>query len=149
MELASVIFYGRSINNTVPHRFLPRSKGGLFAWSAVGASPEVILVEGLFDLAVLWQAGFVHTTCAFGTHLTQRQFFQLSDNPNRTVSIAFDPDPNGAGQSAAHSLAQRLRSVGLKACIVDLPEEQDPNSYFASGATSSDFDKRLHMARSL
>ncbi len=30
----------------------------------------VILVEGLFDLAVLWQAGFRNTTCAIGTQLT-------------------------------------------------------------------------------
>jgi DNA primase len=116
--------YGRSIDNAAaPHRFLPRRpKGGLFAWSTVGASPEVILVEGLFDLAVLWQAGFVNTTCAFGTHLTPAQFLQLSDNPNRKVFIAFDSDPNGAGQSAARSLAQRFRSVGLQAHIVDLPE---------------------------
>ena len=142
--------YGRSINNAVPHRFLPRPKGGLFAWSSVGASPEVILVEGLFDLAVLWQAGFVNTTCAFGTHLTQVQFLQLADNPNRKVFITFDSDPNGAGQSAARSLAQRLRSVGLKAHIVDLPEGQDPNSYFVSGMLmSSDFDKRLARAQSL
>ncbi|HYA87997.1 MAG TPA: DNA primase [Nitrospirota bacterium] len=143
-------FYGRSVDGSAPHRFLPcRPKGGLFAWSTAGASPEVILVEGLFDLAVLWQAGFVNTTCAFGTHLTPTQFLQLSDNPNRKVFIAFDSDPNGAGQTAARSLVQRLRSVGLQAHIVDLPEGQDPNDYFVSGATLSDFDKRFHMARSL
>lgn len=141
--------YGRSIDGAAPHRFLPRPKGGLFAWNTVGASPDVILVEGLFDLAVLWQAGFVNTTCAFGTHLTQAQFFQLSDHPGRSVFIAFDSDPNGAGQDGACSLAQRLCSVGLQARIVDLPEGQDPNSYFVSGATSADFDNRLHMARSL
>jgi DNA primase len=115
----------------------------------VGASPDVILVEGLFDLAVLWQAGFVNTTCAFGTHLTQTQFLQLSDHPGRKVFIAFDSDGNGAGQDGAHSLAQRLDSVGLQVRIVDLPEGQDPNSYFVSGATSADFDNRLHRARSL
>jgi len=36
---------------------LPRSKGGLFAWESVSTFSTVILVEGLFDLAVLWQAG--------------------------------------------------------------------------------------------
>jgi DNA primase len=141
--------YGRSIDNSAPHRFLPCPKGELFAWNTVGASPEVILVEGLFDLAVLWQAGFVNTTCAFGTHLTPAQFLQLSDNPTRKVFIAFDSDPNGAGQSAARSLAQQLRSVGLKACIVDLPEGQDPNDYFVSGATWADFNRHLYRAHSL
>jgi DNA primase len=141
--------YGRSIDGASPHRFLPRPKGGLFAWNTVGASPDVILVEGLFDLAVLWQAGFVNTTCAFGTHLTQTQFLQLSDHPGRKVFIAFDSDPNGAGQDGARSLAQRLDSVGLQVRIVDLPEGQDPNNYFVSGATSADFDNRLNRARSL
>ena len=53
--------YGRSIGSAFPHRFLPRPKGGLFAWKSVNQFPTVILVEGLFDLAVLWQAGFCYT----------------------------------------------------------------------------------------
>jgi DNA primase len=144
-----VNLYGRNIDGAVSHRFLPRPKGGLFAWSTVGASPDVILVEGLFDLAVLWQAGFVNTTCAFGTHLTEAQFLQLCDCPGREVFIAFDSDPNGAGQDGARSLAQRLDNAGLKVRIVDLPEGQDPNSYFVSGATPADFSHGLHRARSL
>jgi DNA primase len=42
--------YGRSIVNAPAHRFLPGAKGGLYAWGRVKQSPEVILVEGLFDL---------------------------------------------------------------------------------------------------
>jgi len=144
-----VNLYGRSIGGAVPHRFLPRPKGGLFAWSTVGTSRDVILVEGLLDLAVLWQAGFVNTTCAFGTHLTQTQLLQLSDCPDREVFIAFDSDPNGAGQQGARALAQRLHSAGLKVRIIDLPEGQDPNSYFVSSATPADFDGCLRRARSL
>jgi len=45
--------YGRSIGAAFPHRLLPRSKGGLFAWESVSRFSTVILVEGLFDLAVL------------------------------------------------------------------------------------------------
>jgi DNA primase len=144
-----VNLYGRSIGSSVPHRFLPRPKGGLFAWSIVGNSPDVILVEGVFDLAVLWQAGFVNTTCAFGTHLTQTQFLQLSDRTDREVFIVFDSDSNGAGQDGARSLAQRLHSAGLKVRIVDLPDGQDPNSYFVSGASCADFDGCLRIARYL
>jgi len=51
----------------------------LVAWESVGDFPTAILVEGLFDLAVLWQAGFRNTTCALGTHLTPHQFHQLTD----------------------------------------------------------------------
>lgn len=72
-----VNLYGRAIGAAFPHRLLPPSKGGLFAWDSVRQFPTVILVEGLFDLAVLWQAGFPNTTCAIGTHLTPIQFQQL------------------------------------------------------------------------
>ena len=144
-----VNLYGRSIVGAAPHRFLPRPKGGLFSWSTIATFPEVILVEGLFDLVVLWQAGFINTTCAFGTHLTQAQFSQLSARRDRKVFVAFDSDANCAGQHAACNLAQRLAGAGLKARIVDLPEGQDPNSYFVSGATPSEFDRLLRMARSL
>src|SRR5258708_310637 len=131
--------YGRSIGAAFPHRLLPRPKGGLFAWNSVGAFSSVILVEGLFDLALLWQAGFRNTTCAIGTHLTAAQWSQLCDQPGRCVYIAFDQDANQAGQQAARLLARRLESAGLQARIVALPPGQDPNSYFLAGSTASDF----------
>jgi DNA primase len=60
--------YGRSLSPAAPpHRFLPGSKGGLYAWRQVQSHPEVILVEGLFDYAVLWEAGFHNVTCSLGT----------------------------------------------------------------------------------
>src|SRR5260370_42245358 len=50
--------YGRSLSAVgPPHRFLPGSKGGLYAWEQVRRYPEVILVEGLFDYAVLGEGG--------------------------------------------------------------------------------------------
>ena len=121
----------------------------MFAWESVGAFPTVILVEGLFDLAVLWQAGFRNTTCAIGTHLTPAQLDQLGDQPGRRIYIAFDQDPNQAGQQASRLLAQRLESAGLKACIVALPPGHDPNSYFMAGATAADFLNCLHQAQGL
>src|ERR1700745_111070 len=63
----TVNLYGRSISAAVAHRFLPGSKGGLYAWHLVQHCPEVILVEGLFDYAVLWQAGFLPGTLSLGT----------------------------------------------------------------------------------
>jgi DNA primase len=134
-----VNLYGRSLGPAFPHRFLPGSKGGLFAWEAVRSFSTVILVEGLFDLAVLWQAGFRNATCAFGTHLTPSQFSQLSHPPGRRVYLAFDQDENRAGQHASRLLALALRQAGLPVSIVQLPLGQDPNSYFAGGASAADF----------
>jgi DNA primase len=144
-----VNLYGRSIGSAFPHRLLPRSKGGLVAWESVHQFPDVILVEGLLDLAVLWQEGFRNTTCAIGTHLTASQFTQLRDTRDRRVYLAFDQDDNQAGQRAAQALAQRLHHAGLTVRIVHLPAGQDPNSFFAAGATKSDFDRCLEEAPSL
>ena len=144
-----VNLYGRSISMAAPHRLLPRSKGGLFAWGSVSGFSTVILVEGLFDLAILWQAGFRNTTCALGTQLTSAQWAQLADQPGRSVYIVFDQDGNQAGQKAAHQLALRLRGAGIQACIVQLPHGHDPNSYFAAGATAADFSDCLERAHQL
>jgi DNA primase len=144
-----VNLYGRSIGAAFPHRLLPRSKGGLFAWDSVSVFSNVILVEGLFDLAALWQAGFRNTTCALGTQLTPAQLAQLADQPGRSVYIAFDQDENQAGQNAAHQLAQRLRVAGIRVYIVRLRHGQDPNSYFLSGATAADFTNCLEQAQRL
>jgi len=142
-----VNLYGRSIGTAFPHRLLPRSKGGLFAWESISGFSTVILVEGLFDLAVLWQAGFRNTTCAIGTQLTQAQLTQLADQPGRSIYIAFDQDENQAGQKASHQLARRLQNAGIAARIVQLPQGHDPNSYFLAGATTADFTALLEGTR--
>ncbi len=142
-----VNLYGRSIGGTAfPHRFLPGSKGDLVAWERVRQFSSVILVEGMFDLAVLWQAGFRHTTCSLGTHLTPGQFLQLCDQP-RTVYLTFDADANDSGQQAAQELAHRLRAQGLTARRVLLPPGHDPNSFFVQGGDSHQFHAFLEAAQ--
>jgi DNA primase len=121
----------------------------LFAWEAVRHFSTINLVEGFFDLAALWQAGFRNTTCAIGTHLTPAQFDQLSDQPDRVVYLVFDQDENQAGQQASRWLAERLASAGVAARIVQLPAGHDPSSYFRAGATAPDFTHCLQQARPL
>jgi len=145
----TVNLYGRSLDNAFAHRFLPGSRGGLFAWESVRQFFTVILVEGLFDLAVLWQSGFRNTTCAFGTHLTPAQFHQLSDRPGRRVFLAFDQDENLAGEHASRTLAGRLQRAGLAVSLVQLPAGQDPNSFFVRGGSATDFISFLQGAQPL
>jgi len=140
-----VNLYGRSLGSGCAHRFLPGSKGGLFAWEVVRQFPNVILVEGMFDLAVLWQAGFRYTTCGLGTRLTSDQFRQLCDRP-RTVYLAFDVDGNTSGQQAAQALAQRLRAQGISSRRVLLPLGHDPNSFFVQGGDARQFQSLLGAA---
>jgi DNA primase len=140
--------YGRSISATAPaHRFLPGAKGGLYSWDEVRRCPEVILVEGLFDYAVLWQAGFHNVTCSMGTQLNTHQFRQLCDG-TRTIYLAFDADANGSGQRATQALVHRLREQQVKAWTVELPKGHDPNSFFVDGADASRFQALLEGARS-
>jgi DNA primase catalytic core len=140
-----VNLYGRSTGAAFAHRFLSGSKGGLFAWESVRRFPRVILVEGLFDLAVLWQAGFRHVTCSFGTHLNPCQFRQLCHRP-RTVYLTFDLDANGSGQQAALSLAHRLRAQGIATRRVLLPPGHDANSFFVQGGDARQFQSLLEAA---
>lgn len=138
--------YGRSIGDAPPHRFLPHGKGGLYAWEQVRQCDAIILVEGLFDYAVLWQAGFRNVTCALGIHPNARQFQQLCSGP-RAVYLAFDADANGSGPSAAQSLAQRLGAHGVSALCVPLPDGLDPNSFFVRGGDAPQFQELLEAAR--
>jgi DNA primase len=139
--------YGRSLSAAAPpHRFLPGSKGGLYAWMQVRQYPEVILVEGLFDCAVLWEAGFHNATCSLGTHLNPRQFRQLCDAP-RNIYIAFDADVNGSGHQAAQELSRRLQERGITARRVSLPDGHDPNSFFVQHGDARQFQRLLEAAR--
>jgi DNA primase len=108
---------------------------------------ELILVEGLFDYAVVWQAGFRNVTCSLGNHLNARQFQQLCDGP-RTVYLVFDADANGSGPRAAQSLSRRLWAQGITARRTVLPEGHDPNSFFVhGGGDAHQFQTLLERAR--
>jgi DNA primase len=138
--------YGRSIGSAFAHRFLPGGKGGLYAWEKVRNCSEVILVEGLFDYAVLRQAGFNNVTCSLGTQLNQDQFRQLCEG-ERTVYLTFDVDQNQSGQQAAERLAHRLVARGIPARRVLLPEGHDPNSFFVQGGEAHQFQSLVEAAR--
>jgi DNA primase len=140
--------YGRSLSASAPpHRFFPGAKGGLYCWEQVRRYPDVILVEGLFDYAVLWQAGFYNLTCSMGNHLNVHQYRQLCDRP-RTVYLAFDADTNGSGQQASQSLACRLREQGMNVRRVSLPDGHDPNSFFVENGDARQFQLLLEAALS-
>jgi DNA primase len=141
-----VNLYGRSIGAAFAHRFLPGTKGGLYAWEKVQHFPEVILVEGLSDYAVLRQAGIHNLTCSLGTHLNSHQFQQLCSGP-RIVHLTFDVDANNSGQHAAQQLAHRLAAHGIATRRVLLPEGHDPNSFFVQGGDARQFQSLLEAAQ--
>jgi DNA primase len=140
--------YGRSITDGIcRHRFLPGSKGGLYGWEATLPFPRLTVVEGLFDLAALWQAGFPNAVAALGSHLDNLQLSQLCRMDKGVVHICFDADRNGSGQRAARHLSVQLRHAGVEALRVELPDGHDPAGFFAAGATAGDFRRCLEQAR--
>jgi DNA primase len=141
-----VNLYGRSIGAAFAHRFLPGSKGGLYAWEKVQHCPRVILVEGLFDYAALRQAGFHNVTCSLGTHLNMDQFLQLCEG-ERTVYLTFDVDDNQSGQQAAEQLSHRLIAKGIATRRVLLPQGHDPNSLFVQGGDARQFQSLVEAAQ--
>jgi DNA primase len=139
--------YGRSLSASAPpHRFLPGAKGGLYSWEQVRSYPEVILVEGLFDYAVLRQSGFHNVTCSTGSRLNAYQLRQLCDR-TRTVYLTFDADTNGSGQHAAQCLSRHLGAQGITARRVCLPDGHDPNSFFVQGGDARQFQCLLEAAQ--
>ena len=140
--------YGRSVlpASACPHRFLPGSKGRLYGWDHVRASSELILVEGLFDYAALWQAGFHNVTCSLGTHLNTRQLQQLCSK-HRTMWLVFDADSNSSGREAARRLAAQLKGADITVRIATLPDGHDPNSFFAQGGDADHFHRLLEASR--
>jgi len=141
-----VNLYGRSVGAAFAHRFLPGNKGGLYAWEKVRHCPAVILVEGLFDYAVLRRPGFRNVTCSLGTQLNTDQFHQLCDG-SRMVYLTFDVDANQSGQLAAEQLAHRLGAQGIAARRVMLPKGHDPNSFFVQGGDAYHFQSLVEAAQ--
>lgn len=140
--------YGRSVtDHGARHRFLARPKGGLYGWSRSGGWEEVIVVEGLFDVAVLWQAGFPNTVAVMGSSLNHAQKDQLRAGGQRRVYVCLDSDPHGAGQRAAAQMCIQLRALGVRSFPVELPAGHDPNSLFQAGVTAEQFGWYLEQAR--
>lgn len=141
-------FYGRSIDSSGwKHRFLAGPKGGLYGWKQARAFFSLIVVEGLFDLAALWQAGFPQTVAVLGSHLNPMQLGQLRARRGSRVHVCFDADCNQSGRRAAGRLRAQLCAAGVEVLTVSLPDGHDPASLFAAGATAQDFRRLLERAR--
>src|ERR1035438_8540245 len=112
---ATASLYGRHTGPAAGrHRFLARPKGGLYGWDRARCGRTVIVVEGLFDLASLWQAGFTEAVALLGSHFNARQQAQLCDGRPRTVYLCLDADENGSGPRAARLWSRRLEQTGVR-----------------------------------
>lgn len=90
-------------------------------------SRTAILVEGYMDLIRLYQEGFRNVVAGTGTAFTPEQAGLIKRFADK-VFVCYDGD--GAGQKAAQKAGLTLLDKGLDVRIIQLPEGEDPDSFF-------------------
>ena len=87
---------------------------------------RAILVEGYFDLMLLWNAGITHVVATLGTALTREQVDLMSRYTSH-VDVLFDPDE--AGQKALEKSLELFLARNFHVRAVILPGGYDPDDY--------------------
>ena len=85
-----------------------------------------VMVEGYFDFAQVYQAGFQSVVASCGTALTPQQAQQLRRFTAKVV-LSFDPD--AAGQGAAAKSCEMLVAEGFDVNVAILPAGEDPDTF--------------------
>jgi len=85
-----------------------------------------VLVEGYFDFAQVYQAGFQAVVASCGTALTPQHSQQLRRFTSKVV-LSFDPDT--AGQGATAKSCEILVAEGFEVNVAILPTGEDPDTF--------------------
>ena len=102
-----------------------------------------VLVEGYFDFAQVYQAGYQGVVASCGTALTPAQAQQLRRFTNRLV-LSFDPD--AAGQSATAKSCEMLVAEGFDVNVAVLPPGEDPDTFIRRHGAKA-YGERLRQSR--
>jgi len=133
-----VNLYGRSIGTVFAHRFLPGSKGGLYAWEKVRHCSEVILVEDCSTMLHSGRRAFTTSPARWEPISTQISSSSYA-KACATVYLAFDVDDNRSGQHAAEhwpiAFASRVLLLAASCC----PTTTIPTPSLSRAATRSSF----------
>ena len=101
-----------------------------------------VLVEGYFDFAQVYQAGFQAVVASCGTALTPQQAQQLRRFTGKVV-LSFDPD--AAGQGAAAKSCEMLVAEGFEVNVATLPAGDDPDTFIRKHGPSG-YAERLRRS---
>jgi DNA primase len=94
--------------------------------AAIRHNGFAVLVEGYFDFAQVYQAGYQCVVASCGTALTPQQAQQLRRFTGKVV-LSFDPDT--AGQGAAAKSCEMLVAEGFEVNVAILPQGEDPDTF--------------------
>lgn len=101
--------------------------GLFFARKAIQEKGFVNLVEGYTDVITLHMAGHSNTVAPCGTALTEEQIRLLS-RFTKHVNLVYDGDKAGKAALARNSIL--LIKEGLKVTYTQLPDKEDPDTFF-------------------
>jgi len=114
------------------HYYMKGERTGIFALHD-GASDTVIITESVIDAITAHNIG---AGCVLALHgvngFTPTHTQWLKTHSIATVYLLLDGD--AAGREASVRLAQRLKADGYRAHTLQLPDNEDPNSYFSFAA---------------
>ncbi|MGD2092896.1 MAG: CHC2 zinc finger domain-containing protein, partial [Candidatus Aminicenantes bacterium] len=130
-----VEIYGRKISHklrkgTLCHLYLPGPHHGVWNFSCLAASKEIILCEALIDALTFWCYGFRNVTASYGINGFTKEHLQAFKRFGiERVLIAYDRDD--AGEKSAKKLAEKLTSEieGIGCFRVQFPMGQDANEF--------------------
>jgi len=94
--------------------------------NAIRNGKFAVLVEGYFDFAQVYQAGFQAVVASCGTALTPQHSQQLRRFTSKVV-LSFDPDT--AGQGATAKSCEILVAEGFEVNVAILPPSEDPDTF--------------------
>ena len=123
--------YGRKIRadlrkGTAFHLYLPGPHKGVWNFSCLAASKEIILCEALIDALSFWCYGFRNVTASYGINgFTKDHLETFKKYGTERVFIAYDADE--AGDNAAESLGRRLIAEGMECFRIRFPAGMDAN----------------------
>jgi DNA primase len=131
-ETGNVVeIYCRKLRNdlrkgTAYHLYLPGPHRGVWNFSALAASKEIILCEALIDALTFWCYSFRNVTSSYGINgFTKEHLEAFKRHGTERVLIAYDADE--AGDKAGETLAKKLTSEGIDCYRVQFPMGMDAN----------------------
>jgi DNA primase len=111
--------------------------------AAIRKRQFVVLVEGYFDFAQVFQSEAAPVVASCGTALTPQQA-QLLRRFTSKVVLNFDPD--AAGQGAAARSCEMLVKEGFEVNVVVLDEGEDPDTFIRRNGADR-YRERLRTSR--
>jgi DNA primase len=111
--------------------------------AAVRQGGFVVLVEGYFDFAQVYQAGFQGVVASCGTALTPQQAQQLR---RFTAKVVMSFDPDAAGQGATEKSCEMLVAEGFEVNVATLPPGEDPDTFVRKQGREA-YGQRLKQSR--